>query len=266
MKQYIQLVSVCLITLLLSACHAQQNVIYLQDIEADGQVMAQAERLLTFQPGDKLAINVNSAATPDMAIRYTTPLISTKSSGANYSQYQTLYTVDDEGYITVPGLDRIKAQGLTRAQLAANIQETLRKELLHDAVVTVDCYQRYVTVLGEVKMPGRFEITKDRITVLEALGAAGDLNIQAKREDIVVVREEGGQRTTYHLDLRSKDVFSSPAYYLQQNDVVYVQPNKYRSGQSTINDNSFRSVATWLSVASVVTSITILITNAVKKN
>lgn len=266
MKQYIQLASVCLITLILSACHAQQNVIYLQDIEADGQVMAQAERLLTFQPGDKLAINVNSAATPDLAIRYTTGLITTKSSGANYAQNQTLYTVDEDGYITVPGLDRVKAQGLTRSQLAATLQEALRKDLLHDAVVTVDCYQRYVTVLGEVKMPGRFEITKDRMTILEALGAAGDLNIQAKREDIVVVREEGGQRSTYHLDLRSKDIFSSPAYYLQQNDVVYVQPNKFRSGQSTINDNSFRSVATWLSVASVVTSITILITNAVKKN
>ena len=226
--------------------------------------MAQAERLLTFQPGDKLAINVNSAATPDLAIRYTTGLITTKSSGANYAQNQTLYTVDEEGYITVPGLDRVKAQGLTRSQLAATLQEALRKDLLHDAVVTVDCYQRYVTVLGEVKMPGRFEITKDRMTILEALGAAGDLNIQAKREDIVVVREEGGQRSTYHLDLRSKDIFSSPAYYLQQNDVVYVQPNKFRSGQSTINDNSFRSVATWLSVASVLTSITILITNAVK--
>lgn len=265
MKHYIQLASVCLITLLLTACHAQQNVIYLQDIEAEGQAVAQAERLLTFKPGDKLAINVNSAATPDLAIRYTTALITTKSSGANYSQYQTLYTVADDGTITVPGLDRIKAAGLTRAELAEVIQQGLRKELLHDAVVTVDCYQRYVTVLGEVKMPGRFEITKDRMTILEALGAAGDLNIQAKRTDIIVVREDNGQRTTYHLDLRSKDIFSSPAYYLQQNDVVYVQPNKFRSGQSTINDNSFRSVATWLSVASVATSITILITNAVKK-
>lgn len=264
MKHYIQLMSVCAIALLLSACHAQQNVIYLQDIEADGQVMAQAERLLTFKPGDKLSINVNSAATPDQALRYTTALVTTKSAGIGSSQYQTLYTVAEDGTITIPGLDRVKAAGLTRAELTEVVQQSLRKELLYDAVVTIDCYQRYVTVLGEVKMPGRFEITKDRMTILEALGAAGDLNIQAKREDIVVVREENGQRSTYHLDLRSKDIFSSPAYYLQQNDVVYVQPNKYRSGQSTINDNSFRSVATWLSVASVLTSITILITNAVK--
>ena len=201
MKHYIQLASVCLITLLLTACHAQQNVIYLQDIEAEGQAVAQAERLLTFKPGDKLAINVNSAATPDLAIRYTTALITNKSTGIVGSQYQTLYTVADDGTITIPGLDRIKAAGLTRAELAEVIQQGLRKELLHDAVVTVDCYQRYVTVLGEVKMPGRFEITKDRMTILEALGAAGDLNIQAKRTDIIVVREDNGQRTTYHLDL-----------------------------------------------------------------
>ncbi|MBQ0164695.1 MAG: polysaccharide biosynthesis/export family protein [Bacteroidaceae bacterium] len=264
-KQHtLHLLGALLLILTLCACHSEKNIIYLQDIEADGQVAAQAEHQLTFQPGDKMAINVNSALTPDLAIRYTTPLIASKTNGMATAQNQTLYTVNDQGYITVPGLEPVKAAGLTRSQLAQTIQDRLRQDLLRDAVVTVDCYQRYVTILGEVKAPGRFDITKDRITILEALGAAGDLTIQGKREDVLVIREEGGQRTTYHLDLRSKDIFSSPAYYLQQNDVVYVSPNKMRTGQSTINDNSFRSVATWLSMASVLTSITILITNAVK--
>lgn len=254
-----------LLLLSLASCRTQQNVLYFQDITAEGQLAAQMEHVLTFKVGDKVSINVNSAATPDQALRYMTPLITTRSSGYMNSQYQTLYTVSDEGFITVPGLDPIKAIGLTRSQLADFIQTELRKELLRDAVVTVDCYQRYVTVLGEVRSPGRVEIVKDHMTILEALGAVGDLNIQAKRSQIIVFREENGEKRNYILDLRSKDIFQSPAFYLQQNDVVYVQPNKVRQGQSTINDNSFRSIATWLSMASVLTSITILITNAVKK-
>lgn len=254
-----------LLLLCLASCRTQQNVLYFQDITAEGQLASQAEVELTFKVGDKLSVNVNSAATPDQALRYMTPLITTRSSGYMGSQYQTLYTVNDEGLITVPGLEPIRVVGLTRSQLVDLIQTELRKELLRDAVVTVDCYQRYVTVLGEVRSPGRVEIVKDHMTILEALGAVGDLNIQAKRSQILVFREEDGVKRNYILDLRSKDVFQSPAFYLQQNDVVYVQPNKVRQGQSTINDNSFRSMATWLSMASVLTSITILITNAVKK-
>lgn len=247
-----------------TSCKTQKNVLYLQDLDSEGVIAAQAEKYLTLKVGDKLSINVNSSNTPDLAVRFMTPLINTKSSGFAGSTYQTLYTVNENGYITVPGLDPIKVTGMTRSQLADYIQNELRKEQLKDAVVTVDCYQRYVTVLGEVRAPGRYEFARDNMTLLEALGAAGDLNIQAKRSEIIVIREVNGKSVNYLVDLRSKELFNSPAYHLEQNDIIYVAPNRFRQGQSTVNDNSLRSVGTWLSIASVVTSITILITNATK--
>lgn len=252
--------------LMLVSCKTQQRVLYFQDLESEGVLTSQVVPSITIKAGDKLAVNVNSAATPEQAVRYMTPIVNMRGAGINASQYQTIFTVSDEGYITIPGLDPIKAEGMTRSQLASHIQQILRNGLLLDAVVTVDCYSRYVTVLGEVRSPGRVEITKEHISVLEALGAVGDLNIQAKRSEIMVFREERGETRNYFLDLRSKDVFNSPAFYLQPNDVVYVKPNKVRQGQSTVNDNSIRSISTWLSLASVATSITILITNATRKN
>lgn len=258
---------ICFVALVLTlaSCKTQKDVAYFQDLTEEGAVVAQAEQFLVFHKGDKLTVNVNSAATPEQAVRYMTPLITTRGAGIYNSQYQTLFTVDDDGNVTVPGLAPIKAEGLTRSQLATTIQSMLRAELLKDAVVTVDTYGRFVTVLGEVRSPGRIEMTKDYLTILEALGAVGDLNIQAMRNEIVVLRHEDGQIKNYFVDMRSKDLMNSPVFYLQQDDVIYVKPNKYRRGQSTVNDNSLRSISTWLSVASVVTSITILITNAVRK-
>ena len=114
-------------------------------------------------------------------------------------------------------------------------------------------------MLGEVARPGLQEITRDKMTILEAIGRAGDLTITGRRDCIRVLRQEGNVTKTYFVDLRSKDLFNSPVFNLQQNDVVYVEPNKVRMGQSTNNDNSVRNISTWLSVTSVLTSIAILI-------
>ena len=117
----------------------------------------------------------------------------------------------------------------------------------------------YFSVLGEVKTPGKYAITKDQITLLEAISMAGDLSIYGKRDAIFVIREENGESKAYFVDLRSKDLFNSPVYSLQQNDIIYVSPNNVRVGQSTNNDNSVRSISTWLSVSSVLISLGILI-------
>lgn len=102
------------------------------------------------------------------------------------------------------------------------------------------------------------------MTVLEAIAMAGDLTIFGERDHVFVIREENGQRNSYQLDLRSTDIFQSPAYYLKQNDVIYVQPNKVRAGQSTINQNAAKSVTLWVSIASLLTSVGVLIANIVK--
>lgn len=249
----------------ISSCTTQKNVPYFQDLTEEGSVAMLANQYLQIRKGDKLAINVHSAATPDQAVRYAAPIYTLRGVVSSGSQYQTVYTVDENGYVSVPGLTPVKAEGLTRTQLTEKLEEILRAGILKDAVVTVDCYDRYITILGEVNRPGRINVTNDYMTILEALGAAGDLNIQAMRNEIVVLRKENGELKNYFVDLRSKDMMSSPAFYLQPEDVIYVKPNKYRRGQSTVNDNSLRSISTWLSVASVLTSITILITNAVRK-
>ena len=129
----------------------------------------------------------------------------------------------------------------------------------NDAVVTVAAYNQFVTVLGDVARPGRLEIARDNITIFEAIGMAGDLNITGRRDAIKVIRQEGNECKTYFIDLRSKNVFNSPVYNLQQNDIVYVEPNRVKMGSSTNNDNSIRNISTWLSITSVLTSISILI-------
>ena len=113
--------------------------------------------------------------------------------------------------------------------------------------------------MGEVNSPGTYTINGDKVTLLEALSMARDLTIYGKRDGVYVVREENGVRTTYNVDLRSVSLFDSPVYYLRQNDVVYVEPNKVRAGQSTINENSLKSVSLWISIGSFLTSLAVLI-------
>ena len=154
-----------------------------------------------------------------------------------------------------------KIQGLTRRQLIELIQDKLKKgDYIKDPVVTVEFMNLTVSVLGEVANPGRFNIDKDRLTLLDALSMAGDLTVYGKRENVLVQREENGKKTLYRVNLNSGyDLYASPVYYLQQNDIVYVEPNSVRARQSTVNGNNVRSTSFWLSLASLLTTITVLI-------
>ena len=143
---------------------------------------------------------------------------------------------------------------MTRSQIAALVKQRLKEEnLVNDPVVTVEFMNLSFSVLGEVKTPGKYSISKDYITLLEAISMAGDLTIYGKRDAIFVIREEKGERVTHWVDLKS------PVYYLKQNDVVYVQPNKVRAGQSTLNENSVKSVGLWISIGSFLTSLGVLL-------
>lgn len=253
------------ITLLLFAsCHTKEKIVYFQDIEGQSSIPTQARTALTLKPGDKVGVMVTSAKTPELATRFNINPGTSGSSLATSLQDNMRYIVDENGDIDVIGIGRIHVGGLTRSEAAKTIQDAFRAGVLNDAVITVGSYNQYVTVLGDVAKPGQVEITKDNMTILEALGKVGDLNITGRRDCIKVIRQEGNESKVYFVDLRSKDLLSSPVYNLMQNDVIYVEPNRVKMGQSTNNDNSVRSIATWLSVTSVITSITILITNAIK--
>ncbi len=248
--------------LAIASCKTREKVAYIQDIQPNEEVTTQSVRALKLVPGDKIGIVVTSATTPELAMRYNINPGSNTSSTQNADNLR--YTIDENGNVDLPGIGRIEIGGLTRSEAAARIQAKYREGVINDAVITLAAYNQFVTILGDVARPGQQEITRDNLTILEAIGRAGDLNITGRRDCVKVIRQEGSVSKTYYVDLRSKDLFNSPVYNLQQNDIVYVEPNKVKMGQSTNNDNSVRSIATWLSVASVVTSITILITNAIK--
>ena len=149
---------------------------------------------------------------------------------------------------------------MKREEIASYIKnELISKNLIKDPVVTVEFMNLAISVLGEVGKPGRYNIDRDKITLLDAISMAGDLTIYGKRDNVYVMRNEGGKQTSYRVNLLSaQDVYSSPAYYLQQNDVIYVEPNSVRARQSTVNGNNVRSTSFWISLASLLTTITVL--------
>lgn len=254
-----------LFALILGSCASRKEVVYLQDAQHGEQVALTAESLIRLQPQDKVSIIVKSR-NATLADLYNLParlhqIGQPSETGALQAQGMSLYTVDDQGNIDFPILGTIRAGGLTRQALAEEIKTKLVSTgQLIDAVVTVEYANLGVSIMGEVTRPGRYPIERDRLTILEALSLAGDLTIYGHRDRVLVIREEAGQRHTYRLDLRrAESLYSSPAYYVRQNDIIYIEPNSMRVGQSTVNGNNVLSTSFWISLASLGTSVALLI-------
>ena len=260
MNRYIILVIIS--ALLVSSCKTTEKVLYLQDIDITSVTPVNSENtLITIQPKDMISIVVSSKD-PEMASKLNLPIVAYEPGRASNAATSRIsgYTVSENGEVDFPMLGTMRIAGLTKSQVATLIKDRLIDNgILNDPIVTVDFMNLYLTVMGEVRNPGRFMINRDQISIMEALGMAGDLTIHGKRDGIYVIREEGGVRVNYHMDLRSAEIFNSPAYYVKQNDVIYVQPNKVRAGQSTVNENNVRSVSLWISIASFLTTFGILL-------
>ncbi len=249
------------------SCSTSRHIPYFQDLGSGVDELTSAELTeIRIRPKDKLSILVNSQ---DLRLTnlFNLPIVSQQVGLDNY-YYNTArgmsgYTVDSKGYIDFPVLGALRVQGMTREKMAAYIKDELQsRDLIKDPVVTVEFMNMTVDVMGEVNNPGRYSIDKDRFTVLDALSLAGDLTIYGQRGNVLVLRNENGTQHAYSIDLRSaRQLNSSPAYYLRQNDVVYVEPNKTRARQSTVNGNNVRSTSFWLSLSSLLTSVCILIFN-----
>ena len=208
-----------------------KKMIYLQGVDSltnPAQVIQQ-DYELRIKPDDQLYIMVSSKE-PELLTPFANTQIlgSSTSGGGTNIQETTGVQVDKNGKIDVPILGEIQVAGLTRLQLADEIKKRLEEgQYIKDPTVSVRIKGLKISVMGEVGSPGVHEMAGDRITLLEALSMAGDLTPTAKRTNILVLREEEGKRHTYTVDLTSgRDVLESPCYYLQQNDVVYVEPNK----------------------------------------
>lgn len=253
---------ICMVVLL-AACSAPKEVLYLQDISLIKEEAIDKSYEVIIHKDDLLAIIVNSKD-PELALPFNMPLVSYQIGGQNVSQQQLVgYLVNQDGNIDFPILGEIHVEGLTRMQVTELIKKRLiEEELIKDPIVTVQFLNFKVSVIGEVGRPGTFDISGDRITLLEALSMAGDLTIYGRRDRVAVIREKDGKRSILYHDLRSSDIFQSPCYYLQQNDIVYVEPNNAKTGQSRINSNN--SVGVWLSGVSVLASITSLLVTMFK--
>lgn len=266
-----------LLAVALSAC-TPKNVTYVQDLN-DRMVIDNINATpLRVQPQDKLSIIVHSKD-PELAALFNLPVIAnstnqvglTSGTGSQNRSYNTsagmsAYTVSPSGTIDFPVLGELKVAGMTRNEVAGFIKgELMGRDLMKDPTVTVEFLNSGISVLGEVRSPGRYDMNRDNITALEAIALAGDLTIQGMRENVKVVREEANGLHIYELDLTDGNkMMSSPGYYLKQNDVIYVEPTDLRKRERTVNGNSALSAGFWISAASLLTSIAVLVVNLTK--
>lgn len=257
-----------------ASCSTPTNIAYFQDAKWNSELTVQAEQQFRLGPEDKVNIVVNSkdpaleslftltapSARNALGVSSMPKTIAGKGTGSGYGQ-TIAYTVDKDGEIDFPILGKIRVAGMTRQEVAADIKKRLiANNLVNDPVVTVEYVNLAVSVLGEVARSGRIEINQDHFTILDAIAYAGDLTINGERESVMVLRQENGVQKTYFVNLCSgRDLLASPVYYLQQNDIVYVTPNDRKKRESTVSGNTVLTPSFWISIASLLTTITALI-------
>lgn len=234
--------------LLFSSCVSSKKMVYFQDTE-NSQLK---ETIVNFEPkiqaGDLISINV-SALEAEAALPFN--LYETASVT---NPKPLTYLVDSDGEINFPVVGSLKVAGFTTKELTRNVTSKLT-EYLVKPIVNIRLVNFKVTVMGEVKSPGTYTIPNERITIIEALGLAGDLNIQGKRSTVMLIREQEGKRTFVTMDLTNKKLFNSPYYYLAQNDVLYVEPNKTKINSSVVGSNTSVIIST---VSILITLLAIL--------
>lgn len=262
MKRYFILA--LLAATLLASCNSQKRIWYLQDATefAPEQIAQQGQ--IRIQPLDRLTIVVNSKD-PELALPFNaatgyTALTASSVSSVSSSSALQVRTVDEKGILQMPVLGEIKVEGLTRGELAKILADKIiQGGYINDPTVNVQFVDMKISVLGEVTRPGSYALTHDKLTIFDALALAGDMTVFGQRTDVMVYREKEGERTITYLDLTSKDIFSSPAFYIEQNDVIYVKPNKYKAQSGEINQNRsfYISLAsTAIAVATLIVTIT----------
>lgn len=243
-----QLLAFLIIFLLFTSCGSKKDIVYFQNAK-DFETLVDTD---TFTP--KFKVNdIVSVFVSTFDLEAVKPFNMYKSVGENQSEIVD-YIIDINGNIDYPVLGKIKLIGLSVEEAKALFKEKL-SDYLKDPIVNIRILNFRISVLGQVNTPGRYDVSGERITLLEAIAMAGDLNIKGERTNVLVIRDFNGTKTYSRFDLTSKELFSSPVYYLTQNDVVYVQPNNSAiSGASSDN-----RISTLISVASFLITTSILL-------
>ncbi|CAM4352878.1 polysaccharide biosynthesis/export family protein [Gillisia limnaea] len=259
--QFIKLPLLAILSVLfLNSCVSGKKITYFQNMEQLEQLADASKTGLSIKPNDLLTISV-SAYNMEAAQPFNLPVVGVAMGGGDAGlrvggtpQLQP-FLVDSDGNIEFPQLGTVQVAGLNRQELAAKLKASI-SEYVKEPIVNVRIVNFQVSVLGEVNRPGTFSIPDEYLSLPKALGLAGDMSIYGMRENVLVVREENGQKKYAYLDLTDADVMNSPYYYLKQNDVVYVEPNNAQKQGAGYN----RNATVYISIASVLISLAILIT------
>lgn len=258
MKTSSSIISILILTIITS-CASRKNLVYFQDEALEKELTASEPKQLIYKTDDILVINV-SALDPETVKPFNLPVVSNNTSlmNAQGNQQVQTYLVDYDGNIEFPVLGKIKVAGLTRTELTSLLTERI-STMAKDPIVNIRLANFTVTILGEVSNPGTFTIQDERITLLEALGLANDLTIFGKRQNVKLIREINGVKKFASIDLTSINSVNSHVYYLQQNDVIYVEPNKARIRASTYNQNNNLLIS---AIGTLTTIVAVLLANS----
>lgn len=265
------------VALCLGSCSTPKNINYFQDVYT-GTVIDPSQQLdIKVKPEDKLSIIVttqdpklsqlfNLVTTQNRLGQTTSSTTSVGDAGTSNDGRTAYYTVNRMGDIDFPVLGELHIAGMNRYEVAQYIKDKLQeRNLVKDPIVTVEFANTGVSIVGEVTKPGRYEFNKDQLTIVDAIAMAGDLTINAERENILVMRKNpDGKQTGYRIDVTDmQNLAQSPVYYLQQDDVIYVQPNDKKKRETTPNGNTPYTPSFWVSMGSfAVTIATLIITLA----
>ena len=246
--------------LLTTGCTSYKKSLYLQNEQVLNQLTQGQLYDFRIMPKDELTITV-STSDPEASAPFYRKLGQSKDGGSSSStgmQEAKLltYLVDNNGNIDFPVLGMVKVMGMTTRECEAHFRELLKPYLKEVPNVTVRSSNYKFSVLGDVNAPGTYQVDDEKVTVFEALAQAGDLTLTSVRNDIQLLREDSvGRRQVHHLDLTQAEVATSPFFYIQQNDVIYVKPSKAKVHSTTFRENT----SLWVTLLSLVTSVTSLV-------
>ena len=226
--------------LIFTSCNNSKNIIYFNNVKDTTFYSSAIEKQTALEPNDIISVTISSAnAEASLPFNLQSSIVSrstTTVTGGNNQQGG--YLINSDGTIDLPILGPVKAAGFTKDQLRDNITNLiLSKKLLVNPIVDIRYLNYEVTVLGEVARPTVITVPNEKISLLKAIGLAGDLTIYGKRKNVLLIREKNGEKITRHIDLTSDNFFNSPYYYLQPNDVIYVEPNKQKAAVATRDPN-----------------------------
>lgn len=246
-----------LVMLIFASCASRKSIVYLQPSQAELENM-QTKYIPRIQQEDLLTITV-SAADLKATMPFNQQNVYQTTAGVDMA-FKPTYLVDANGEIDFPVLGKVKVGGLSRLE-ATDLVRSKLKQYIVDPGVNISFANFKITVLGEVAKPGTYTLPQERVTVLEALGLAGDMTIKGVRSNVLLIREKDGEKKMERLNLLSDSILSSPYYYLAQNDVLYVEPNGSQVRNSSLGQNT----NVWISITSLIITMTALIVTNIKK-